>query len=262
MPEKGKWVRLEVPVAEVGLKAGAMINGWAFTQFDGTVFWDKAGIVSKADQTPIYDSLLAWERDQIAAKAASLPAGIKTIVMLDVAKRNEAQQKQLRDYFVENVCPTTRSLFDPLHKSIADAEKKVADIQNAAATTLVFREKKEPKPAHILNRGEYDQKKDEVPRAVPAILPPLPEGAPTNRLGLAQWLTSREHPLMARVTVNRFWQQIFGIGLVATPEDFGSQGERPSNPQLLDWLAADFVESGWDVKRLLKQMLMSATWQQ
>jgi mono/diheme cytochrome c family protein len=262
LPEKGKWVRLEVPVAEVGLKAGAMINGWAFTQFDGTVFWDKAGIVSKADQTPIYDSLLAWERDQIAAKAASLPAGIKTIVMLDVAKRNEAQQKQLRDYFVENVCSTTRSLFDPLHKSIADAEKKVADIQNAAATTLVFREKKEPKPAHILNRGEYDQKKDEVPRAVPAILPPLPEGAPTNRLGLAQWLTSREHPLMARVTVNRFWQQFFGTGLVKTSEDFGSQGEPASHPELLDWLAVQFQDDGWDVQKTLRRMVMSATYRQ
>lgn len=262
LPDAGKWIRLEVPVAEVGLKAGAMINGWAFTQFDGTVFWDKAGIVSKADQTPIYDSLLVWERDQIAAKAASLPADIKAVVMLDVAKRNGAQQKQLRDYFVENVCSTTRSLFDPLHKSIAEAEKKVADIQNAAATTLVFREKKEPKPAHILNRGEYDQKKDEVPRAVPAILPPLPEGAPTNRLGLAQWLTSREHPLMARVTVNRFWQQFFGTGLVKTSEDFGSQGEPASHPELLDWLAVQFQDDGWDVQKTLRRMVMSATYRQ
>ncbi len=262
LPDAGKWIRLEVPVAEVGLKAGAMINGWAFTQFDGTVFWDKAGIVSKADQTPIYDSLLVWERDQIAAKAASLPADIKAVVMLDVAKRNDAQQKQLRDYFVENVCSTTRSLFDPLHKSIAEAEKKVADIQNAAATTLVFREKKEPKPAHILNRGEYDQKKDEVPRAVPAILPPLPEGAPTNRLGLAQWLTSREHPLMARVTVNRFWQQFFGTGLVKTSEDFGSQGEPASHPELLDWLAVQFQDDGWDVQKTLRRMVISSTYRQ
>tara|TARA_R110002072_G_scaffold303121_1_gene494520 strand:+ start:36711 stop:39794 length:3084 start_codon:yes stop_codon:yes gene_type:complete len=262
LPEKGKWVRLEVSVAEVGLKAGAMINGWAFTQFDGTVFWDKAGIVSKADQTPIYDSLLVWERDQIAAKAASLPADIRPIVMLDVAKRNDAQQKQLRDYFVENVCSTTRSIFDPLHKSIADAETKITDIQNAAATTLVFREKKEPQPAHILNRGEYDQKKDEVPRAVPAILPPLPQGVPANRLGLARWLTSREHPLMARVTVNRFWQQLFGTGLVKTSEDFGSQGEPASHPELLDWLAVQFQDDGWDVQKTLRRMVMSATYRQ
>ena len=262
LPEKGKWVRLEVPASEVGLKAGSMVNGWAFTQFDGTVYWDKAGIISKADQTPIYDSLLVWEKDQKAAKGASLPADVKTIVMLDAEKRNDAQQQKLKDYFVEHVCSTSRSIFDPIHKSIVDAEKKAAEIQKAAATTLVYREKKAPKPAHILNRGEYDQKLDAVPRAVPAILPPLPDGAPTNRLGFAQWLTSREHPLMARVTVNRFWQQFFGTGLVKTSEDFGSQGEPASHPQLLDWLAVQLQDDGWDVRQTLRRIVLSATYQQ
>jgi len=262
LPEKAKWVRLEVPVSEVGLKAGSMINGWAFTQFDGTVYWDKAGIVSKADQSPIYDSLLVWEKDQKAAKAASLPADVKTIVLLDSAKRNDAQQKQLLDYFIEHVCSSSRSIFDPLHKAIADSEKKVGDIEKAAATTLVFREKKEPKPAHILNRGEYDQPLDVVSRAVPAVLPPLPDNAPANRLGLARWLTSREHPLMARVTVNRFWQQFFGTGLVRTSEDFGSQGEPASHPELLDWLAVQLQDDGWDVQKTLRRIVMSETYRQ
>jgi hypothetical protein len=262
LPETGKWVRLEVPVSEVGLKAGSIINGWAFTQFDGTVYWDKAGIVSKADQTPIYDSLLAWEQDQKAAKAASLPAGIKTVVMLESAKRSEYQQKQLLDYFIEHVCSTSRGIFDPLHKAVADSEKNVADIEKAAATTLVFREKKEPKPAHVLNRGEYDQPLDVVPRAVPAVLPPLPEGSPANRLGLARWLTSRQHPLTARVTVNRFWQQLFGTGLVKTSEDFGSQGEPASHPELLDWLAVQFQDDGWDVQKTLSRIVMSETYRQ
>jgi len=262
LPEKGKWVRLEVPVAEVGLKAGSMINGWAFTQFDGTVYWDKAGIVSKAEQTRAYDSLLVWEQDQKAAKAASLPAEIKTVVMLDPAKRSDAQQKQVLDYFVEHVCSASRGIFDPLHEAIAESEKKVTDVEKAAATTLVFREKKEPKPAHILNRGEYDQPLDVVPRAVPAILPPLPDNAPANRLGLARWLTSRQHPLMARVTVNRFWQQFFGTGLVKTSEDFGSQGEPASHPELLDWLAVQFQDDGWDVQQTLRRMVMSATYRQ
>ncbi|NQV24617.1 MAG: DUF1553 domain-containing protein [Rhodopirellula sp.] len=262
LPEKGKWIRLEVPVAEVGLKAGSMINGWAFTQFDGTVFWDKAGIVSKADQTPVYDSLLVWERDQKAAQAAALPTGIKSVVMLAADKRDAVQQRQVQDYFVEHVCSTSRSIFDPLHKAIADAEKQVADINNAAATTLIFRETKEPKPSYVLNRGEYDQKKDAVPRAVPGILPPLPEGVPANRLGLAKWLTSQQHPLMARVTVNRFWQQLFGTGLVKSSEDFGSQGEPASHPELLDWLAVQFQDDGWNVQMMLRRMVLSETYQQ
>jgi hypothetical protein len=262
LPEKDQWVRLEVPASEVGLKAGSLVNGWAFTQYDGTVYWDKAGIVSKADQTPIYESLLAWDRDQKAAKAASLPADIKPIVQLEGDQRSDTQQKQLQDYFVEHVCETSRNIFNPLHKTIADAEKQVTGIENAAATTLVFRETKEPKPAYILNRGEYDQKKDEVPRAVPGILPPLPDGVPADRLGLAKWLTDRQHPLTARVTVNRFWQQFFGTGLVKTAEDFGSQGEPASHPQLLDWLAVQFQDDGWDVHKTLKRIVMSATYRQ
>ncbi|MDA1163924.1 MAG: PSD1 and planctomycete cytochrome C domain-containing protein [Planctomycetota bacterium] len=262
LPEKAKWVRLEVPVSEVGLKTGATVNGWAFTQFDGTVYWDKAGIISGVNQTPIYESLLAWERDQLAVKAASLPADIKLIVLLDAVKRNDAQQKTLQNYFVEHVCATSRSIFDPLHKSIATAEQQVVEIEKAAATTLVFREMKEPKPSYILTRGEYDQKKDAVPRAVPAILPPLPEGAPANRLGFAKWLTDRRHPLTARVTVNRFWQQFFGTGLVKTSEDFGSQGEPASHPQLLDWLAVQFQDDGWDVHQTVKRIVMSETYRQ
>jgi len=262
LPELARWVRLEVPVSEVGLKAGSMINGWAFTQFDGTVYWDKAGIVSKADQYRIYDSLLSWENDQKAANAASLPAEIKPVVMLESAKRSNAQQKQMLDYFLEHVCVTSRNIFDPLHKAIAESEKKVTDIEKATATTLVFREKKEPKPAHILNRGEYDQPLDVVPRAVPSILPPLPDNEPANRLGFARWLTSREHPLMARVTVNRFWQQFFGTGLVKTSEDFGSQGDPATHPELLDWLAVQLQDDGWDVQKTLRRIVMSETYRQ
>ena len=262
LPEKDQWVRLEVPAAEVGLKAGSMINGWAFTQYDGTVYWDKAGIVSKADQTPIYESLLVWERDQKAAQAASLPADIKPIVLQEADKRTDAQRKQLLDYFVEHVCAGSRNIFDPLHKAISDADNQVVEIEKAAATTLVYREMKEPKPAYVLNRGEYDQPKDQVPRAVPGVLPPLPEGVPADRLGLAKWLTDRQHPLTARVTVNRFWQQFFGTGLVKTAEDFGSQGEPASHPLLLDWLAVQFQDDGWDVHKTLRRIVMSATYQQ
>lgn len=262
LPAAGEWVRLEVPAKDVGLNPGAAVNGWAFTQFGGTVSWDKAGIISGANQNPLYDSILTWVRDQKAAKAAALPAEIKPIVLLDTDKRTDDQQQQLLNYFVEHVLSASRDIFKPLHKTVADAEKQITDVRNTAATTLIFREKAAAKPSFILERGEYDRQLDQVSRATPAILPPLPADAPQNRLGFARWLVSDQHPLTARVTVNRLWQQLFGTGLVKTAEDFGSQGEPPSHPELLDWLAAQFRNDGWDVKQTMKRIVMSATYQQ
>jgi hypothetical protein len=124
----------------------------------------------------------------------------------------------------------------------------------------------EPRPTYILPRGRYDAPKTDVNRVTRDVfqqmLPPFPDGAPRNRLGLAQWMTSPNHPLTARVEVNRLWMNFFGRGLVATPENFGRQGEAPTHPDLLDWLARDFVGHGWDVKRLCREIVLSATYQQ
>ena len=150
-----------------------------------------------------------------------------------------------------------------LRSKLAEAEQKRKELEEQIPTTLVFREKAgEPKPAFLLKRGEYDQKGEKVGRAVPAFLPPLPPDAPVNRLGLAQWLVAPNHPLTARVAVNRFWLQVFGTGIVKTAEDFGAQGEPPSHPELLDWLAVQFREEGWDVKRFMKRLVMSAAYRQ
>ena len=116
--------------------------------------------------------------------------------------------------------------------------------------------------AHILYRGQYDQPRQEVQPNVPAALPPMPASFPRNRLGLAQWLVDPSNPLTARVTVNRFWQELFGTGMVKSSEDFGSQGQAPSHPELLDWLAVEFRESGWDVKKFFKLLVTSSAYRQ
>ena len=116
--------------------------------------------------------------------------------------------------------------------------------------------------AYVLNRGEYDQRRDKVTAETPKLLPPLPADAPHNRLGLARWLVAPENPLTARVAVNQFWQEVFGSGIVRTTGDFGTSGELPSHPELLDWLAVDFRESGWDVKRLFRMLVTSAAYRQ
>ncbi|MBM3824352.1 MAG: DUF1553 domain-containing protein [Verrucomicrobia bacterium] len=135
--------------------------------------------------------------------------------------------------------------------------------RRALPSTMVMSELPEPRPTFILRRGAYDAQGDRVEPSVPeSTLAPWPAGAPKNRLGLARWLTHPEHPLTARVVVNRMWAQLFGVGLVKTLEDFGSQGEYPSHPELLDWLARDFIESGWNVKGLLRAMTLSQTYRQ
>jgi hypothetical protein len=127
---------------------------------------------------------------------------------------------------------------------------------------MVMQEMEKPRQAYILKRGQYDKQSDEVNADVPSNILPFEESFPKNRLGLAQWLTDEKHPLFARVTVNRFWQQLFGQGLVGTSNDFGNQGTLPTHPALLDHLALKFIELDWDVKAMMKYIVMSATYQQ
>ena len=146
--------------------------------------------------------------------------------------------------------------------NLETARSAYAKLQDGLQEIMVMAERENPRPAYLLARGSYDAPADEVQSETPNWLPPMSRLMPGNRMGLAQWLTSAQHPLTARVAVNRLWQILFGNGLVRTPEDFGSQGMTPTHPLLLDWLAADFLESGWDIKRMIKQMLLTATYQQ
>ena len=157
---------------------------------------------------------------------------------------------------------------------VAQAKKALDTFKSSLPSTMVMKEKAQPKDAFILNRGEYDQPTEKVGRALPAVLPPLPEGQPLNRLGLARWLVSGEHPLTARVWVNRTWERLFGYGIVKTSENFGSQAEWPVHPELLDWLAVEFAKptvlpkvagkpaKPWDMKGMIKFLMMSRAYRQ
>jgi hypothetical protein len=165
----------------------------------------------------------------------------------------------LHKLFTYEVDPGVRKAVARLHQ--VDAERSV--IARRGAVTFVMQERTDTQPvAHVLNRGQYDQMRDEVHPGVPAVLPPMAQSLPRNRLGLAKWIVDPANPLTARVTVNRFWQELYGIGIVKTAEDFGAQGEPPSHPELLDWLALEFRDSGWDVKKLFRLMVMSEAYRQ
>ncbi len=175
----------------------------------------------------------------------------------DAAKLTRAEQATLRKEFQLALAESKE-----LRANIASLTESIAELRRQQPSAIVMKERDKPKDTFILMRGVYDKPGDKVAAATPAVLPALSPDAPRNRLGLARWLVSPENPLTARVTVNRLWQSVFGTGLVRTSEDFGSQGEAPSHPELLDWLAGEFVRSGWDVQHLLRLMLTSATYQQ
>ncbi len=147
-------------------------------------------------------------------------------------------------------------------RQLAATQTRRDYIYARSTTTLVMRERLSPAQAWVLKRGDYTQRGEQVGPGVPSFLPPLPQEAPTNRETLARWLVHPDHPLTARVMVNRLWQSVFGVGLVKTAEDFGVMGDRPSHPELLDWLATEFVDSGWDMQHVLKLILTSATYRQ
>jgi hypothetical protein len=187
-----------------------------------------------------------------------MPMEVQAAITVRAAQRTEEQKHILTAYY--------RAMHSPQwaeQKAAVDAlEAELKAFREAMPTTMVMAEMAEPRETFILARGQYDQPTEKVEPGLPAALPPLREGVPNNRLGLAMWLVDPANPLTARVTVNRIWQQFFGTGLVKTAEDFGMQGEAPSHPELLDWLAVDFMESGWDIKRLVKMIVCSAAYMQ
>ena len=182
---------------------------------------------------------------------------IRPILQLAADRRSPAQAERLIRYYRQQVDPTLRRLDAAWVKARKDLEKF-----NEGIPDVMVMQEGEPREAFLLIRGEYDKPGERVAMQTPAVLPPLPAGAPPNRLGLAEWIVAPENPLTARVWVNRTWEKFFGTGLCKTTENLGSQAEWPSHPELLDWLATEFIRLGWDMKAFQKMLVMSAAYRQ
>jgi hypothetical protein len=213
-------------------------------RFEGTI-----------DDVRVYhDCLSAEEVEWIAT-----PDTILEILALPREKRSEAQSHKLRAYYLEKHAPEH---LRKARQQVLALRKDKARFLESLPTTMVMEDMPTPRDTYVLTRGDYDKHGEKVTPGVPASLSPFPKGVKYDRLGFAKWLVDPTNPLTARVAVNRFWQMYFGIGLVKTVDDFGSQGEWPVHPELLDWLATEFIRTGWDVKAMQRTIVTSAAYRQ
>ncbi|HXJ41757.1 MAG TPA: DUF1553 domain-containing protein [Bryobacteraceae bacterium] len=208
------------------------------------------------------DDLRVYSRQLAAPELAHLQANepLRGILNIPVAKRSKEQKEWIRDYYLTNgAAEADRKAWAEL-KGLRDEEKVLTA---AIPTTMVMSEiTDKPRESFILARGDYRNQTEKVTAGTPTVLPPMSKDLPMNRLGLAKWLVDPNHPLTARVAVNRFWQNYFGTGIVKTAENFGSQGDTPVNQELLDWLATEFIRTGWDVKAMQRLIVTSAAYRQ
>ena len=208
----------------------------------------------------VVDDVRIYDRFLTSTEVADLagPATLNGVLVTAPELRTDEESKQLREYYLNNVDPT----YAELKARLADVNGRRDTLDHDIPHTMVMKEMQERREAFILVRGDFQQPSTPVEPNVPAILPALPDDQPRNRIALAHWLVDPQHPLTSRVFVNRLWQHFFGTGIVKTSEDFGAQGEQPSHPELLDWLAVEFMENGWDVKHLVRLMVQSSTYRQ
>jgi hypothetical protein len=207
------------------------------------------------------DDLRFYERslDSGEIEELAIRYPIQTILSGVSGKRSKDDDARVRDYFLTYEAPAALRTG---YADLKELRRQKESLDKAIDSVMVMSEMEKPRETFILNRGDYRNKTEGVSPGVPLVLPPFPQNAPANRLGLAKWLVSPNHPLTARVTVNRYWQMYFGTGIVKTSENFGMQGEPPSHAELLDWLATEFIRTGWDVKAMQRLIVTSATYQQ
>ncbi|HEY1171779.1 MAG TPA: PSD1 and planctomycete cytochrome C domain-containing protein [Verrucomicrobiae bacterium] len=265
LPKTGEWVKLEFDIAKLKLKAGTKFAGLAFTHKDGTMYWDKTGVSYTVDPAndPTY-SLSLWLKTNQGKVVAGVPDDVKNILRsIKPEERKPEQHQRLRDYYFENVCQGTSDIFDPLRAEKKPFQDKRDELDKSIDATFIMADLPQKRDAFVMIRGQYNQPGDKVKPGTPAAFPKIKSRSEIpDRLDLADWLVSEENPLTARVTVNRYWQQFFGTGLVKTSGDFGSQGQPPSHPELLDWLAVTFRKQGWDTKKFVRLIVTSATYRQ
>jgi hypothetical protein len=268
-PEQAKELEAHRKVLPVIEKAIAKVLAQYVDPLEGKV------IPANPPADLVSRSQLAWEG--LAQSNDKLPAEVRAILMVPRPKRGGAEAKTLRDYYLRKVHESASEIIGLLEQDRDDFTKKIKAVEDTAPYTLITEEMTKPRPAYVLIRGDFQQRGQNVERGVPAAFPPLPPDGPNNRLGLARWLVGPDHPLTARVAVNRLWAQMFGHGIVQSVADFGTQGDFPSHAELLDWLASEFIlpstfgngaagdnagVRAWDVKRILRTIALSATYQQ
>jgi len=206
----------------------------------------------------LVDAFSVYDRRLTNLEVAALAGTPDTLRTSILAPRTPAGDQALRSYFTA----TQNAAWRRAHRQLTDLRGRENDLLTPIPEVMVMRDRRSPRETYVLKRGAYDAPAQRVTAGTPRAVLAFPDTLPPNRLGLAQWLFTPEHPLTARVAANRLWQMLFGRGLVATPDDFGNQGALPDHPLLLDWLAVTFRDSGWDVKGLLKRIVLSATYRQ
>ena len=258
----GQWCRLTLSADDLGLKPGDRLSGVKLSQTGGIAYWDAVELSGQTDPaTDPLESLSAWRKIIGTTIPPELPGELHELIKGGPDKVLSADEfAKLRRYYLAVIAR-------PVNNEVATARiaweaARVARIiaEETAPGTFIFNDMDKPRESFVMVRGQYDKKGELVEPAVPAVFPAIKKSTPEqrlNRLDLAKWLVSPENPLPARVTVNRIWQQVFGTGLVKTSFDFGTQGEVPSHPELLDWLANEYREKGWDTKQFLKLLVTS-----
>jgi Protein of unknown function (DUF1553)/Protein of unknown function (DUF1549)/Planctomycete cytochrome C len=264
----GKWTKIEVPTDKLNLEPGVFIQSLNLAQFGGEVWWD--GVVLKGSAPSDNDprvTLAAWREYSKGKDTPVLSAEVAGALKKPAESEQETESvlSEIRTQFVKYIARKVPIQLSRARQQVELVTRQRELLKSSIPGTMISGDLATPRQAHVMTRGQYTDPGEAVQPGTPNCMPPLGVTASDRRLSrldLANWLVREDHPLTARVTVNRFWQQVFGTGIVSTSDDFGTQGSPPSHPELLDWLANDFRSSGWDVRRLMKLLVTSSAFQQ